>query len=135
MILKLSSKNIYRTVEDDHTLLVQLTQMKKEIHEPMREFMAKYNKLIPKIPVAKRPNDENQKTFFLNAMPLDIGFHLRRSPIADLIVAQNRAISLEDDLIITGKWRKDVQTPNMQPSTSSDPVIQCLMNDVISLKR
>lgn len=76
-----------------------------------------------------------KKTIFLNAMPLDIGFHLRRNPVADLTVAQNGEISLEDDLITTGKWRKDVQTPNMQPSTSSNPVIKCLMNDVIALKR
>lgn len=108
--------------------------MKKEIHEPMRQFVSKYNKLIQKIPVAKRPNDENQKTFFLNEMPLDIGFHLR-SPVANVIAVHNRAISLEDDLITTGKWRKDVQTPNMKPSTSSDPVIKCLMNYVIALKR
>lgn len=61
--IKTRFENRYRTAEDDDTLLVQLTQMKKEIHEPMREFVAKYNKLIQKIPLAKRPNDEKKKDY------------------------------------------------------------------------
>lgn len=110
--------------------------MKKEIQVPMREFMARFNKGIHKIPVASRPNDENKKRFFLNALPLDVVFPLKRARPATLDVSQTLAIELEDDLITSGKWRKDVQTPSSQPSTSSslDLVIQRLMNDLITIK-
>ncbi|KAH9321898.1 hypothetical protein KI387_016537, partial [Taxus chinensis] len=50
----------FKPAEDSHALLAQLTHMKKESHEPMREFVAKFNKLIRKIPVIAVPTLENQ---------------------------------------------------------------------------
>ena len=94
----------FKSADDEHTLLLQLTQLKKEIHEPMRDFVAKFNKLIHKIPVAKRPNDENRKGFFVNAMPPDISFHLRRDRVADVDAAQRLAVELEDNILAVGKW-------------------------------
>ena len=101
----------------------------------MREFVAKFNKFLERMPVNSRPNARNQKSFFLGAMPPDISFQMRRNVPADLAAAQTMAIELEDDLIIARKWRKDVQYPGTQASTSTDSVVQRLVNDVIALKR
>ena len=98
----------FKTPSDENSLLIQLTQLKKEMHERMREFVANFNKILERIPVNSRPNARNQKSFFLGAMPLDISFQMRRNVLADLATAQTMAIELEDDLIIVGKWRKDV---------------------------
>lgn len=73
--------------------------------------------------------------FFINSMPSEISFLIHRQRVADLNAAKTLVVELEDDLIAVGKWKREVQTPNAQPSTSSDPVIQRLMNDVIALKR
>lgn len=67
-------------------------------------------------------------------MPSEIGFLIRRQRVADLNVAKTLAVELEDDLI-TSKWKREVQNPSAQPSTSFDLVIERLMNDVITLKR
>ena len=103
----------------------------------MRYFVAKFNKIIHKIPAAKRPNVENRKSFFVNAMPPDINFHLRRNRVADVEAAQRLAIELEDDLLATGKWKKEMQNSKSQPSSSekSDPLVQKLINDVMTLKK
>ena len=49
----------------------------------------------------------NHKGFFLNSMPLDIGFHLKRERVVDLVVAEIMAIELEDDLITIRNCRKE----------------------------
>ena len=46
----------FKNPSDGNSLLIQLAQLKKEMHEPMREFMAKYNKLLERIPTASRPS-------------------------------------------------------------------------------
>ncbi|KAH9307181.1 hypothetical protein KI387_044396, partial [Taxus chinensis] len=48
----------FKPVEDVHALLAQISQIKKESQEPMREFVAKFNKLINKIPVNTRTIDQ-----------------------------------------------------------------------------
>ena len=66
--------------------------MKKEMHEPMREFVAKFNRLIQRTPTASRPNVENQKSFFINVVHLDVSFHLIKDACADLATAYRLAI-------------------------------------------
>ena len=65
--------------------------------------MARFNKLVNRIPTTSRPTVGNQKTFFISSMPPGISFQLRRAHVADLQVAQTMAIELEDDLIVAGK--------------------------------
>lgn len=45
----------FKLPEDAHALLAQLTQLKKESHVPMREFIAHFNKLIRRIPTVGQP--------------------------------------------------------------------------------
>lgn len=104
----------------------------------MHEFMARFNKDLHQIPNASRCNEENQKGFFLNAMPPDFAFPLKRENPTILGAAQTLTIEVEDDLIISSKWKKYVQVPNSQASTSSssnDSLIQKLANDLIVVKK
>lgn len=55
----------FKVAEDVHSLLAQLAQLKKEIPESMRDFVAKFDK----IPANKKPSDDNLKCFFINSMP------------------------------------------------------------------
>ena len=110
--------------------------MKKEMHEPMRDFVAKFNRLVQRIPVASRPNVENQKSFFINVVHPDISFHLIKDACATLTAAQGLAIQLEDAFINARKWKQEVQTLGMPSSlNSTDLVLQKLMNDVAMMKR
>lgn len=44
-------------------------------------------------------------------------------------------MELEDDFIFVGKWKKELHNNKALPTTSFDPMIQILSNDIISLKR
>lgn len=41
----------FKLTEDKHSLIAQLAQLKKEIIEPMRDFVSHFNKLFHKIPI------------------------------------------------------------------------------------
>ena len=68
--------------------------MKKEIHEPMRDFVAKFDRLIQRIPATSRPNVENQNTFLINLVRPDVSVHLIKDACKDLAAAQRLAIQL-----------------------------------------
>lgn len=127
----------FKTAEDEHFLLSQLTQMKKEIHGPMREFISHFNQMVNRIPVNKRPTGENQMTFFINAQPSDVSFQLRRARPPDLAAAQTLAIEVEDDFLSSGKWSHDLQKGKGQKThvTTTNPLYQKLANDVLQLKK
>ena len=69
-------------------------------------------------------------------MPPDIAFPLKRENPPTIAASQALAIELEDDLLISGKWKKEVQIPNSQASTSSsnDVLVQKLANNLIAVK-
>ena len=74
----------FKTAEDEHALLTQLTSIKKQPAMSMRDFIAKFNKINSRIPTTDRPTAGNLKTFFISAMPLDINYDLRRAHPIDL---------------------------------------------------
>ena len=134
--MKNSFEDRFKALENESSLFFQLSQMKKEMHKPMRELVAKFNRLIQRIPATSRPNAENQKSFFINVVPLNISFHLIKDACSDLVAAQRLAIQLEDAFINVGKWKREVQTLEIASSSASiDPILQKLMNDVTMMKR
>lgn len=126
----------FKTPENECSLFSKLSQMKNDMHEPMREFVAKFNRLVQRIPTASRPSVENQKSFFINVFLADISFHLIKDVCAGLGGAQRLAIQLEDAFINAGKWKREVHAPGtVSSSTPTDPVLQKLMNDIEMMKR
>ena len=106
------------------------------MHEPMREFVEKFNRLIQRIHVASRPYGDNKNIFFVNVVPLDVSFHLIKEVVANFAATQRLAIQLEDALITTGKWRSQVQSSrSASTSTPIDRFMQRLMNVMSMLKR
>ena len=57
--MKNAFENRFKALENESALFFQLSQMKKEMHEPMREFVAKFNRLIQRIFTTSRPNAKN----------------------------------------------------------------------------
>ena len=74
----------------------------------MRDFVASFNKIVSRIPMAARPTAVNLKTFFISAMPPNINYDLRRACPIDLADAQRRVVEFEDDLISAGKWKREL---------------------------
>lgn len=57
--------------------------------------------------------------------------------MAYLAATQALVVEIEEDMIIVGKWKREVQIPNSQASTSgsTNPIVQRLVNDMIQMKR
>ena len=134
--MRVAFEDRFKSVENEYALLVQLTSVKKLPSTGMRDFVANFNKIVHKIPVANRPTAGNLKTFSISAMPPDIGFELRRSRPADLKVAQRTAVELEDDMIAAGRWNHEIHNrASISEATSQEEMIQKLSNELIVLKR
>lgn len=95
----------YKSIEYEHRLLIQLTQIKKEPSVPMRDFIERFNKLSNRIPATRRPTIDNQKIIFISSIPPDISFQIRQVHVPNLKATQALVIELEDDLIAAGKWK------------------------------
>ena len=54
----------FKIPNDGHTLLVQLSWLRKEIHEPMRKILGKLNKILHNVPTAKQTTPKIHKGFF-----------------------------------------------------------------------
>lgn len=83
--------------------------MRKQAHEPMCEFVAKFNKLVTRIPIEAKPTTHNLKCFFINTQLPEVSFLLHRVVIPDLEATQVLATSVEDDLILGGKIRMNTK--------------------------
>ena len=59
----------YKSTEDAQTLFLELAQIKKETSVSMKDFNAKFNKLLKRIHVVSAPTDDNKKTFYISSMP------------------------------------------------------------------
>ncbi|KAH9316651.1 hypothetical protein KI387_025278, partial [Taxus chinensis] len=73
----------------------------------MRDFIAKFQRILYKIPTSASLNDENQKVFFINALFLEVSYQLQRARPGNLLAAQNMAVEIEDDLIMAGKIKSN----------------------------
>ncbi|KAH9324299.1 hypothetical protein KI387_004477, partial [Taxus chinensis] len=83
-----------------------------------------------------RPVDKIQKCFFLNAQLPEVSYALRRANLATLDDDQRLAISVEDDLIMSGKLKREPSKSKASSSSSSpranfDQLAQKLANDPI----
>lgn len=101
--LRTKFEEIFNPTEDSHALLAQLTTMRKEAHEPMREFVEKFNKLVTQIPNDVRPTDHNLKCFLINTQLPKVSFYLCRENLVNVEAAQQLATSLEDDISLLEK--------------------------------
>lgn len=139
--LKTKFEECFKPTEDEHALLAQLTQMKKDTHEGMHEFIAKFKKLVNRIPITSQPTPANLKCFFINTQLPEVSFLLRRVVPTNLTHAQALSMKIEDDLILAGKIWKDPNrfkgnSSSESPVTSStDPMVQKLANELLALKK
>ena len=75
----------------------------------MRDFNAKFNKLLKRIPTASAPTNDNKKTFYISSTPPDLGYQIRRANVANLQAAQTLIVEMEDNMIASGKWKRELQ--------------------------
>ena len=72
----------------------------------MRDFNARFNKLIKIIPTTSAPTNDSKNTFYIISMPPDLGYQIRRENVANLQASQTLAVEIDDDMIASGKWKR-----------------------------
>lgn len=108
------SKNFlarFKLVEHNHQLFAQLSNSKMEVNEPMRGFMARFNRLVTHLSYTLNPSPEILLSSFVNALPSEIAFFLRATNETILENAQQGAIEIEDNMITFGKMKGDAIGP------------------------
>lgn len=131
----------FKPTEDVHALLDQFSQIQKESHEPMKEFLAKFNRMVNKIQQNTSSMDQIKKCFSLNAQLPEVSYVLRRTNLSTLDVDKRFVVSVEDDLIMSRKLRRESYKSKASPSSTSSPranadqLLYKLSNDLISLKK
>ncbi|KAH9305684.1 hypothetical protein KI387_010088, partial [Taxus chinensis] len=101
----------------------------------MRNFMAKFNKRVNKVPVMIHPNLDGQNCFFINTQQPEVCYQLRRARVATLELSQSLAIKIEDDLIMVGKFKKtSLKGKSQETPNASEAILTKLANDVMALK-
>ena len=72
-------------------------------------------------------------------MPADLGYQIRRENVENLQATQILAMEMEDDMIASGKWKREFQSRTMgnivSNSNNIEAMLQKLSNELISLKK
>lgn len=103
-------ENRFKMVENENAFISQLSSINKEVHESMRVFEEKLNKLANRFQNNVRPRESLLTRFFMNTLPPYASFHLKRECLVNLVIIQRVEIEIEDDLVTTGKWKNEVKT-------------------------
>ena len=93
--------------------------MKKEPSISMRDFNAKFNKLIKRIPATSAPIDDNKKTFYISSMPPNLGYKIKRENVVNLQATQTLVVDMEDDMIASSKWKRELQSRTIGTATNT----------------
>lgn len=72
----------FKPAEDSHQLFARLSNSKKEDNEPMREFVARFNRLVTRLSYTLNPSPEILLSSFVNALPSEIAFIIRSADTA-----------------------------------------------------
>lgn len=87
-----------------------------EHKEHMRDFVARFNRLVGRVSSTLDPSPEILISCFINALPSEVAFFLKMAKATVLKSAQEHAIELEDNMITSGLMKIDsIRSPIQQP--------------------
>ena len=77
------------------TLLNDLSNLKVEPKEPIKEFNARFNKLLNKINIDSRPSEQVRSEWYITALPSNIAIFVDRAAKSTLAENMKEAIAVE----------------------------------------
>ena len=98
----------FRPTVDVAKLLLNLFQIQKKEIEPKRDFVDRFNRCVGKIPQNSQPNENNQLCIFIVALQIKMKFLLKHQKLQTLQDALREAISLDDDMFLSGMKCKEI---------------------------
>lgn len=80
-------------------LLLELSGLKMEIKEKVKNFNIRFNTLFNRIPATTRPTEEVLMEFYISALPIPTTMWVKRSNMQTLQGAINEAVKVENEML------------------------------------
>jgi len=87
---------------DDKTtaaLVLELSRLKMETNEKVKDFNIRFNTLFNRIPATARPTEEVLMEFYIFALPIPTTMWVKRSNVKTLQGAIDEAVKVENEMI------------------------------------
>jgi len=133
------------------TLINDLSNLRIEHREPIKEFNARFNKLLNKIPTASKPSEQIRSEWYITALPATIAIFVDRARKPTLAENMKEALdvekcinALEKKAALEDRKAKKVSfKDDSKKKTPKDPydmeglqkVLKTLSNEMIDIKK
>ena len=133
------------------TLINDLSTLKAEAREPIKDFNLRFNKILNKIPIASQPSEEVRCEWYITALPSNLAIFVDRENKTTLAENLIEAIAVEKCVIALEK-RFAIEEPKSKKVTfkedskkkqTKDPfdleglqkVLKAMSNEMIDIKK
>ena len=98
------------------TLINDLSNLKAEAREPIKDFNLVFNKILNKIPTASQPSEEVRCEWYITALPSNLVIFVDRANKTTLVENLTEAIAVEKHVIALEK-RPAIEEPKSKKVT------------------
>jgi hypothetical protein len=132
------------------TLINDLSNLRIEHREPIKEFNARFNKLLNKIPTASKPSEQIRSEWYITALPANIAIFVDRAGkptlaenMKEALAVEKRINALEKKAALEDRKAKKVSfKDDSKKKTPKDPydmeglqkVLKTLSNEMVEIK-
>lgn len=85
------------------TLINDLSNLKAEPKEPIKDFKSRFNKLLNKIPATSKPSDEIQNEWYISSLPSNTTIFINRAAKPTLAENMKEVIAIEKHILTVDK--------------------------------
>ena len=133
------------------TLINDLSNLRIENREPIKEFNARFNKLLNKIPTASKPSEQIRSEWYIIALPANIAIFIDRAGkptlaenMKEALVVEKHINALEKKAALEDRKAKKVSfKDDSKKKTPKDPydmeglqkVLKTLSNEMVEIKK
>jgi len=133
------------------TLINDLSNLRIEHREPIKEFNARFNKLLNKIPTASKPSEQIRSEWYITALPANIAIFVDRAGkptlaenMKEALAVEKRINALEKKAALEDRKAKKVSFKDYsKKKTPKDPydmeglqkVLKTLSNEMVEIKK
>lgn len=89
----------FRDDRSTATLINDLSNLKSESKEPIKDFKSRFNKLLNKIIVTSKPSEEIWNEWYISALPSNIANFIDRAAKPTLVENMKEAIAMEKRIL------------------------------------
>ena len=103
------------------TLISDLSNLKAEAREPIKDFNVRFNKILNKIPTASQPSKEVRCEWYITTLPSNLAVFVDRENKKTLVENLTEAIAVEKHVIALEKRSAIEERKSKKITFKEDP--------------